>query len=55
MNFSPSDANAFLTPLPTAADTVEREAATYTVQVKDPDAPVEFYIAGQKVHEGDDR
>ena len=35
-------------------DVVEREAMTFNVQVKDPDAPVDFYIAGKKISPGQD-
>ena len=50
-----ADANRFLTPLPTTSEAVERENNTFTVEVKDPDAPVDFYINGEKVLEGDER
>ena len=44
-----------MTGLPSGQEVVERESASFTVQVKDPDAPVDFYIAGEKVQEGDPR
>ena len=48
------DANKFVTPLPNVTNGIEREENTFTVQVKDPDAPVEFFIAGRKIQPGDD-
>ena len=51
---SPIDANRFLAGLPNSCHVVERESATFNVQVKDPNAPVEFYIAGKKVEVGGD-
>ena len=45
----------FITPLPAQTEAVERESASFVVEVKDPDAPVDFYIAGEKIEEGDDR
>ncbi len=47
------DANKFLTGMPNTCDVVEREANVFNVMVKDPNAPVEFYIGGNKVT-GDD-
>ena len=49
-----SDANKFIKGLPSTVDVVEREALTFDVEVKDPDAPVDFYIAGEKVIPGQD-
>lgn len=49
------DANKFITGLPPASEVVEREAASFTIEVKDPDAPVEFFIAGQKITGNDNR
>ena len=34
---------------------VEREATNFAVEVKDPDAPVDFYINGVKIEPDDDR
>ena len=50
-----ADANKFIESLPAKSNVVERESATFTVQVKDPDAPVDFFIAGKKVTGSDDR
>ncbi|XP_059094392.1 twitchin-like [Tigriopus californicus] len=48
-------ANRFITGLPLSTDVIEREAASFTIEVKDPDAPVEFFIAGQKIAGNDSR
>ena len=50
-----ADANQFIQGLPTSSEVVEREAAVFNVEVKDPGAPVEFYIAGKKITQSDDR
>lgn len=49
-----SDANKFIKGLPATVDVVEREALTFDVEVKDPEAPVDFYIAGEKIIPGQD-
>ena len=49
-----SDANKFIKGLPSTVDAVEREALTFDVEVKDPEAPVDFYIAGEKIIPGQD-
>jgi hypothetical protein len=36
-------------------DVVERESYTFSVEVKDPSAPVDFYFKGVKVERGDSR
>jgi len=41
--------------LPHKVEAVEREPVSVNVEVKDPDAPVTFYIAGKKVTPSDDR
>lgn len=50
-----ADANKFIQPLPSTTNAVERESASFTIQVKDPEAPVEFYVAGKKITPDDDR
>ncbi len=48
-------ANRFLGGWPRTSNVVERESASFSIQVKDPNAPVDWYIAGKKVEPGDDR
>ena len=50
-----SDNNRFLQGLPHNLQAVEREPLSLTVQVKDPEAPVSFYIGGKKVSSSDSR
>jgi hypothetical protein len=50
-----ADANGFVKGLDQFVDVVEREAYTFNVEVKDPSAPVEFYIKGARVGLNDSR
>lgn len=45
----------FLKGLDQFTDGVEREECVFTVHVKDPGAPVDFYFKGQKISKSDNR
>jgi len=48
-------ANMFIKGLDQFMDVVEREQCVFNVEVKDPGAPVDFYINGKKVSKSDSR
>ena len=50
-----ADANCFIKGMDQFVDVVERERHVFNVEVKDPGAPVDFYINGNKVRKGDER
>ena len=50
-----SDANNFVKGLDQFVDVVERESYTFAVEVKDPNAPVDFFLKGVRVGKGDSR
>jgi len=50
-----SHANVFVKSLDRTVDVVEREECTMSVEVKDPSAPVDFFINGKKVGRNDER
>ena len=43
------DANGFVRAMEQFVDVVEREQVVFPVEIKDPTAPVDFYINGKKV------
>ena len=49
------DENGFVKGLDPFIDVVERESYVFSVEVKDPTAPVDFYIGGQRVGRNDPR
>jgi len=48
-------ANGFVKAMEQFVDVVEREQVVFPVEVKDPGAPVDFYINGKKVSKNDNR
>ena len=54
-NINIVDANEFTKGLDQFIDVVEREEYVFNVEVKDPGAPVEFYMKGEKVSRSDPR
>ena len=54
-SFLSIDANMFIKGLDQFMDVVEREQCVFNVEVKDPGAPVDFYINGKKVSKSDSR
>jgi len=48
-------ANIFIKGLDRTTEATEREESTFNVEVKDPNAPVDFYINGNKVSKNDSR
>ena len=45
----------FIKQLEKRASAVEREQAVFSVEVKDPEAPVDFYITGERLNKADPR
>ena len=50
-----ADANCFIKGMEQFVDVVERDKHVFNVEVKDPGAPVDFYINGNKVSKSDER
>ena len=50
-----ADANQFIKGMDQFVDVVEREKHVFNVEVKDPGAPVDFFINGKKVSKTDER
>jgi len=48
-------ANCFIKAMKQIVNVVEREEVTFNVEVKDPGAPVDFFINGKKISKNDDR
>ena len=49
------DANQFIKGMDQFVDVIEREKHVFNVEVKDPGAPVDFFINGKKVSKTDER
>ena len=49
------DANQFIKGMDQFVDVIEREKHVFNVEVKDPGAPVDFFINGKKVSKSDER
>ena len=49
------DANEFIKGMDQFVDVIEREKHVFNVEVKDPGAPVDFFINGKKVSKTDER
>ena len=49
------DANQFVKGMDQFVDVIEREKHVFNVEVKDPGAPVDFFINGKKVSRSDER
>lgn len=55
INLSFLDANQFIKGMDQFVDVIEREKHVFNVEVKDPGAPVDFFINGKKVSKSDER